>query len=88
MAPRNPKCTSFCTGPLDDSKGHLPTAQADIDYMLAALATAGIEPAPPSEAAVHLLYRLGYGYHSAADALGISHEAGYLILTGQDPDTS
>lgn len=86
MAPRNPKCTSFCTGPLDDSKGHLPTAQADIDFMLAALVSAGIGP-DQKAAAVDWLYRLGYGYHSAADALGISHEAGYLILTGQSPDT-
>ena len=83
----NPKCTDFCTGGKPENKGHRPTAQADIDYMLAALATAGID-AEPSEAAVHLLYRLGYGYHSVADALGISHEAGYLILTGQAPDAS
>jgi hypothetical protein len=83
----NPKCTEFCTGGRDDIKGHLATAQADIDYMLAALATAGID-AEPSQAAVHTLYRLGYGYHSVADALGISHEAGYLILTGQAPDTA
>jgi hypothetical protein len=54
--------------------------------MLAALVSAGIGP-DQKAAAVDWLYRLGYGYHSVADALGISHEAGYLLLTGQE-DTS
>jgi hypothetical protein len=87
MAPLNPKCTDFCTGGRDDIKGHRPTAQADIDYMLTVLVSVGIEPGQKA-AAMDCLYRLGYGYHAVADALGISHEAGYLILTGQAPDTS
>jgi hypothetical protein len=84
MAPRNPKCTDFCTSGRDDIKGHLPTGQADIDYMLAHLAAAEIR-VEPSGAAVEFLYGLGYGYHAAADALGISHEDGFLLLTGQQP---
>jgi hypothetical protein len=82
VAPLNPKCTEFCTDGRDDIKGHRPTAQADIDYMLAVLNSQGIE-AKPSAAAVHALYRLGYGYHACADALGVSHEQGFLLLTGQ-----
>jgi hypothetical protein len=81
MAPANPRCTAFCTQ--NDSKGHRPTAQADIDFMLVMLTAQGIE-AKPSPAAVHAIYRLGYGCHNAADALGISHERAYLILTGQE----
>lgn len=83
MAPLNPKCTDFCTGGQDDNKGHLPTGQADINFMLAVL-RAGLIEAKPSQAAVNLLYREGYGYHAIADALDISHERAFTILTGQE----
>jgi hypothetical protein len=85
MPPLNPKCTGFCTGGDETSKGHRPTGQADVDFMRALLDAAGIE-AKPSAAAVHLLYRQGYGYHAVADALGISHREGFTILTGQTQD--
>lgn len=84
MTALNPRCADFCTGPRDDSKGHRPTSQADIDFMRSALVSAGIGP-DQKAAAVDWLYRLGYGYHAAADALGISLEDGYRLLTGQDP---
>jgi len=85
MAPLNPKCTDFCTGGRDDNKGHRPTGPADIGLMLAELDIEGTE-AKPSRAAVDLLYRKGYGYHAIADALGISHREGFMILTGQGPE--
>ena len=84
MPPLNPGCTDFCTGGRDDVKGHRATSPADIEFMLRLLADAGIE-AGPSQAAVHALYRKGYGYHAVADALGISHEDGFRLLTGASP---
>jgi hypothetical protein len=81
----NPKCTDFCTGGGAHPKGHHPTGQDDIAFMLYLLEDAGIEAAP-SRAAVEALYRKGYGYHAAADALGISHREGFMLLTGQGPE--
>jgi hypothetical protein len=74
-AAENPRCTDFCRG----SRGHYDVSQAEIDVMRAALLSGNVPP-PDS---VDFLYRLGYGYHAVADALGISHEQGYMVLTGQ-----
>lgn len=53
--------------------------------MLAELDVRDIE-AKPTRDAVDALYRLGYAYHAAADALGISRREGFMLLTGQAPD--
>jgi len=81
MTPLNPRCTDFCTGGRDDVKGHPPTAAEDVLFMRGLLARLGRDEPVSPEAAVHLLYRRGYGYHAAADALGIAHEEGFLYLT-------
>lgn len=73
----NPRCTDFCRA--GGSRGHYDVSQAEIEAMRAALLSANV---PPS-GSVDFLYGLGRGYHAAADALGISHEQGYLVLTGQ-----
>jgi hypothetical protein len=73
----NPRCTDFCRN--GGSRGHYDVSQAEIDAMQAALLSANVPP----EGAVDFLYRLGNGYHAAGDALGISHEQAYLVLTGQ-----
>lgn len=78
--PDNPKCTEFCTQ--GGSRGHRATSQADIGYMRGLLTALGIGAGAP-EFGVPVLYEQGYGYHNAADALGISHERAYLIITGQ-----
>lgn len=82
MTPVNPRCTAFCTGGRDDIRGHPDTSPAAIAVMLGQLVVARVK-AEPSRAAVDLLYRKGHGYHAIADALGISHEEGFKILTGQ-----
>lgn len=73
----NPRCTDFCR--VGGTRGHYDVSLDEIDAMKAALLSANV---PPS-GSVDFLYGLGCGYHAAADALGISHEQGYLVLTGQ-----
>jgi hypothetical protein len=77
----NPRCTGFCTGGGAHPKGHPVTEPEDVLFMRGLLERLG-RPEPLSDAAsVSLLYRRGYGYHAIADALGISHEEAYMILT-------
>jgi hypothetical protein len=83
-APLNPKCTDFCTGGQEDVKGHRPTGSEDILFMRGLLERLGRDEPLTTTAAVSLLYRRGYGYHAVADALGISHEEGFLYLTRPD----
>jgi len=83
MAPLNPKCTEFCTQ--GGSRGHRATPPGDVDFMLHLLGDEDIRP-EDATAAVHLLYRKGYGYHAIADTLGITHQEGFMLLTGQGPE--
>lgn len=73
-------CTDFCTGGGVHPKGHPATEPEDIAFILAWLDAGGIK-AEPSAGAVAAVYRRGYGYHAAADALGIPHEQAYMLLT-------
>lgn len=76
----NPRCTDFCrTG---GSRGHYDVGQPEIEEMQRLLAGARF-PSPRSREAADFLYGLGYGYHAIADALGVSHEQGFRLVTGQ-----
>jgi hypothetical protein len=68
--------------PARGSRGHYDVSQADIERMMTLLAAARFKPEATPDA-VNWLYGRGYGYHAIADAFRISHERGYLLLTGQ-----
>jgi hypothetical protein len=81
----SPKCTDFCTGN-GQARGHRITPDKRLMEMSLHLFETGLPvmmkiPDEDLRAAVHYLYRNGYGYNEIADVLGREHEDIYNVIT-------
>jgi hypothetical protein len=76
----NPKCTDFCTSGRDDVRGHRATSDGEMNRMRN---VTDLMPDRSRSAVAGTLYELGFPYHQIADVLGVSHEDGFKLVTGQ-----